>query len=94
MEQRRLIVPHSTCLATVYHNGKARVMVLDSVETEANHHRQGHATKLLKRALALARELQVDAVELVVNDDNEAAKSLYRSAGFRKTPKEHWRIIL
>ena len=69
-------------------------MVIDSVETDESHRQEGCATRLMEKALNLAIEHKVDAVELIVNDDNEIAKTLYWNAGFRKTNKEHYRIIL
>lgn len=94
MEQTFLTTLHSSCICTFYHNGKAKVMVIDSVKTEEKYRQKGHATQLLHMALRLAMDRDVDSVELVVNEDNAAAKNLYWNLGFRKTNKEHHRIIL
>ena len=54
MEQIHLTVPHSSCLCTFYNNGKANIMVIDSVETDESHRQEGCATRLMEKALNLA----------------------------------------
>ena len=44
--------------------------------------RQGVATALLGRVVALAGELGLAGVRLLVRPENEAARGLYRSLGF------------
>lgn len=83
-----------SCLCTFYNNGKANVMIIDSVEVEKSHRRQGIGTQIIELALALAKKHNVDSVELNVNMDNVAAKKLYEKMGFKKTNKDYYRIIL
>lgn len=92
--QIRIAVDGGSCLATIYHNGKARVMIVDVVDVEEARRRQGVGTALVEKAIEVARANDVDSVELLVNPDNDAAKDLYRKAGFVRTGKVHYRRIL
>ena len=83
-----------SCILTFYNNGRADVMLVDNVLVEEDYRRLGLATKMLKKAISVARKRKVDSVELVVNKDNKAAKKLYEKAGFKKTNKEYYRLIL
>lgn len=88
------ISPIGSCLCTVYHNGKAKVMVIDNVKVKKKHRNKGVGTSLLREAINVAINKHVDAIELVVNRDNTIAKRLYEKVGFRKTNKDHYRLIL
>lgn len=81
-------------ICTFYHNGQANVMVVDSVEVDKDKRRQGFGTTLINEAIKIAKKRKVDAIELVVNSDNTVAQRLYKTAGFEKTNKEHYRLIL
>ena len=94
VEQFRIGNRIGNCLCTIYHNGKAKVMVVDSLWVDENHRRQGIGTSIMKKAIDAAKNNNVDAVELVVNNDNEVAKELYRKAGFKYSNKERYSIIL
>ena len=95
MQQITLSIKNiSSCLCTFYNNGKADVMLIDSVETKEEFSGKGYGTKLIKKAIKLAKERKVDSIELVVNKNNEIAKKLYEQAGFEKTNKDYYRIIL
>ena len=83
-----------SCLCLVYHNGKADVMVVDDVKTEIEYQTQGFGTILLNHVIGLAKDWKIDSIELVVGRDNGIAKRLYENVGFKKTEKEHYRIIL
>jgi len=87
-------VEHGSCIGTIYHNGKALIMVIDNVEVDKEYRNQGIGTMLMEKAIIVAIENNVDSIELLVNDDNEIAKGLYRKVGFQKTNKEHHRLIL
>lgn len=69
-------------------------MIIDSVEVDQDHRRQGIGTQLMQEALALAEKHGVDSVELNVNKDNLAAKRLYEKMGFKITSKDYYRKIL
>jgi len=84
----------TSCLLTIYFNGKANVAIVDSVETKIGYRNQGFATKLMERILRIAEFHNVDSVELVVNHDNEAAIRLYEKVGFEPTQKIYYRKIL
>ena len=87
-------VEHGSCIATLYHNGKAFVMMIDSVEVDEGHRRNGVGMTLMQKAIETALDYGVDSIELLVNPDNEAAKGLYAKVGFAQTNKEHHRMIL
>ena len=87
-------VEGGSCIATIFYNGKARVMWLDSVQVDPARQRQGVGTALMKMAERLAKTHGVDAMELVVNSDNLAAQGLYDKTGYQPTEKVHYRKIL
>lgn len=87
-------VEHGSCIGTLYHNGRAFVMMIDNVEVEENHRRNGIGSALMQKAIETALDYGVDSIELLVNPDNDAAKGLYGKVGFEKSNKEHYRMIL
>lgn len=84
----------SSCLCTFYNNGKADVMIIDSFLVKKEFRGKGYGTQLINKATKLANKLKIDAIELVVSKDNKIAKKLYEKAGFKKTNKDHYRLIL
>ena len=95
MRQIKLSIKNiSSCLCTFYNNGKANVMLIDSVQTKEEFRGKGYGAKLIKKAIKLAEERKVDSIELAVNKINKIAKKLYEQAGFEKTNKDYYRIIL
>ncbi len=54
------------------------------IEVEADRRGEGWGRRLLERAEAIAREWGLDSLQLNVFGDNEVARGLYRSAGFRE----------
>lgn len=83
-----------SCLCTFYNNGKANVMIIDSVDVKMTHRRLGIGTQIIKRAIELAKKYNVDSIELNVNKSNIPAKKLYEKQGFKKTNKDYYRLIL
>jgi ribosomal protein S18 acetylase RimI-like enzyme len=81
-------------ICTFYHNGQAKVMVIDSVEVKKDQRKKGFGTTLIDEAIKIAKKRKVDSIEMVVNSDNTVAKKLYEKAGFKKTEKVHYRLIL
>lgn len=69
-------------------------MIIDNVQVNKNQRRRGLGTTLMNEAIKIAKNRNVDSIELVVNSDNTIAKRLYEKVGFEKTNKEHYRIIL
>ena len=94
MKQEIIKTEHGSCLCTFYNNGKANVMIVDSVEVEEQYRGQGVGTKLTQKVIELAKNRGVDSIELNVNKDNIQAKKLYERAGFIKTNKDYYRMIL
>lgn len=84
-----------SCICTLYNNGRANVMVIDSLEVFPEYREQGVGTALMKQAIKIAKRNKVGAVELLVNEDNVAAKGLYEKMGFKCVPrKNYYRLIL
>ncbi|KQX66760.1 GNAT family N-acetyltransferase [Angustibacter sp. Root456] len=54
------------------------------IEVEATRRGQGWGRRLLEKAEAVAREWGVPSLQLNVFGDNDVARELYRSAGFRE----------
>ena len=94
MKQEIIKTEHGSCLCTFYNNGKANVMIVDSVEVEEQYRGQGVGTKLMQKVIELAKNRGVDSIDLNVNKDNIQAKKLYEKAGFIKTNKDYYRMIL
>ena len=83
-----------SCLCTIYHNGKAQIMVVDDVKTEEKYRNNGYGSALINSVIQLAKDWKIDSVELTVSSGNDVAKRLYDKAGFKKTNKIHYRILL
>ena len=95
MRQVKLSIKNiSSCLCSFYNNGKADIMMIDSVKTKKEFRGKGYGTKLINKAINLAKKNKVDSIELVVNKDNKIAKMLYEKTGFKKTKKDYYRLIL
>ena len=58
-------------------------LFVSSLVVDEKYRRQGIATKLLEEVELLARESEVDNVELTVNNWNANAFSLYEKRGFK-----------
>lgn len=83
-----------SCTCTIYHNGKAQVMIIDSVYVDEQHQGKGYGQKLMDMAIDLAKAQNIDSVELNVNRDNKVAIGLYEKNGFELTDKHYYRLIL
>jgi GNAT superfamily N-acetyltransferase len=95
MRQVKLSIKNiSSCLCTFYNNGMANVMIIDNVQTKKEFQGKGYGTKLINKAIDLAKKNKVDSIELVVNKENKIAKKLYEKTGFKKTNKDYFRLIL
>jgi len=64
--------------------GRGQAFILD-IEVDQAFRGQGYGRAALVALEALARELGYDAIGLHVFGDNEAARALYRSAGYVET---------
>lgn len=93
MDQVKL-VGHGSCLCTFYFNGRANVMIIDDFNIEEKYRNKGWGRKLMKRAIKLAKDKEVDSIELVVNKNNKIAKHLYETVKMEKTKKDYYRLIL
>jgi ribosomal protein S18 acetylase RimI-like enzyme len=63
--------------------GREHAYVYD-IEIDADRRGEGWGRRLLERAEAIAREWRAPFVQLNVFGDNEVARGLYRSAGYRE----------
>ena len=68
--------------------------MIDSVFVKDKFRRKGFGTEIVRRAITLAKDRNVDSIELVVNKDNKIAKKLYEKLRFEKTKKDYYRLIL
>ena len=95
MKQMKMGIGYkASCLCTFYNNGKANVMIIDSVFVKEKFRGKGYGTHLIRLAIDTARDEKIDSIELVVNKDNKIAKKLYKNLGFEKTKKDYYRLIL
>ncbi|MFW5875647.1 MAG: ribosomal protein S18-alanine N-acetyltransferase [Myxococcota bacterium] len=53
-----------------------------NVATHPDHHRRGHARRLMEAALALAQQQDLQCVTLELRESNRAARRLYDALGF------------
>jgi ribosomal protein S18 acetylase RimI-like enzyme len=68
--------------------------VIEEVGTVPEYRRQGRATKLVKDAIAHARNLGCDCVELTVREDRPDLKAFYESLGFKDRFNRAMRLAL
>lgn len=68
---------------------QGREAELGDLAVAAAHRRRGIGTALLEAAVEDARKRGADRIYLLVRESNEAARELYRSAGFRRVGREH-----
>ena len=65
----------------VTHPDKGTEMFLYELAVDAAHRRSGHGRALIEALAALARERACTGMFVFVDDDNEAGRAAYRSAG-------------
>ncbi len=66
-------------------DGRVGFLFVDELFVLPPYRRKGIASVLLKRAQSLAVEMGLAGVRLLVRTGNEAARELYRKAGFRES---------
>ena len=71
----------------VTHPDKGTEMFLYELAVDEDHRRRGHARALVEALGALARERGCVGMFVFVDDDNEAGRAAYRSAGRRPRPR-------
>ena len=59
-----------------------RLAVIEEVYTKPEHRRKGYSTELLVKAMARARELKADCIELTVRQDSPHVRAFYEQRGF------------
>ena len=69
---------------------KAGELYVDSLCVDARYRGQGIATRLLQAVVGRARELQLPAVGLLVDQGNPRAEALYNKVGFRFVEESAW----
>lgn len=65
-------------------------LYIDSIAVNESYRRKGVATKLLKAAMAKARDMKLPAVGLLVDKENLKAEKLYGSIGFEYKGDATW----
>lgn len=83
-----------SCICTIFNNGKARVMILDSVFVSEPYRGHGYGQKLMEEIINFAKAQNIDSIELQVNQNNKVGISLYEKNQFQKTDKYYYRLIL
>ena len=73
-------------------DGRVGFLYLDELHVLAEHRRRGIGRALLAAAIDLARELGLAGIRLLTRPDNEAARALYESLGFRGSETLLYRI--
>lgn len=68
--------------------------VIEEVKTDIEYRRQGRATKLMQEAIAKAKELKLDCIELTVREDNPVVQDFYKSLGFFDRLNKAYRLTL
>jgi len=63
------------------HPDKPTQLWINEVGVAATHHKRGIAKALLERMFALGKELKCSEAWVLTDEDNAAARALYRSAG-------------
>lgn len=69
-------------------------MIIDNVRTKPEFRRRGCAFGMMRRAIEIAGEHEVDCIELFVATFNTGGIALYQKLGFKRTQNEHQRLIL
>ena len=68
--------------------------VIEEVQTVPEFRRQGHATRLIKRAITKGKSLKLDCIELTVREDSPDTQKLYKSLGFFDRLNRAYRLKL
>lgn len=68
--------------------------VIEEVNTLEAHRRKGYATKLLELAIAKAKDLKLDCLELTVRQDKPEIQAFYKSLGFFDRLNHAYRLKL
>lgn len=73
-------------LAAVHrHPDKPTELYIDDLATKPTHQRQGIASTLVEKAVAIGREAGCEEIWVLTESDNEAANALYGSFGWRQS---------
>jgi ribosomal protein S18 acetylase RimI-like enzyme len=64
--------------------GQRQAIFIWDIEIDPRHRGQGHGRAALEALEPIARSLGYDEIELHTFGDNEVARNLYRSAGYRE----------
>ena len=73
----------------VTHPDKGTELFLIELAVDAAHQRRGHGRALVEALAALARERGCTGMFVFVDDDNEAGRAVYRSAGGAETARPY-----
>jgi GNAT superfamily N-acetyltransferase len=84
----------ASCICTIYHNKKAKVLLVDDVFVKKQYRRQGYGTQLMKSVYDFAKEKNVDCIELVIDIYDPVLTDFYYNVGYGHSDKTQLRIIL
>lgn len=71
-----------------------RLAVIEEVFTEPEHRRKGYSTELVNQAIARAKKLDADCIELTVRQDSPHIQEFYKSFGFEDRIQVSMRLKL
>ena len=71
-----------------------KLAVIEEVYTKPEHRKKGYSTELIKNALKLAADMDVDCVELTVRQDKPEIQEFYKSFGFEDRKQVAMRLKL
>lgn len=86
----------SSCVLVVVELRSRKLAMIEEVKTVAVYRNQGYGKRILEKAIAKAKELECDTVELCYNPNRNGdyGKRLYESCGFVEDGNIKTKIIL
>lgn len=66
--------------------------VIEEVWTHEKYRRQGRARRLMERAIAKCKRMNLDCVELTVREDKPEIQEFYKSLGFTDRQNRAFRL--
>lgn len=93
IEKTGRIVGKQTMYLQLLDDGETKG-VIEQVATHPAHRRQGIARAIWNKILEIAREKQVDFIDLTSSDRKKEAHQLYLSLGFKKRKTNNFRLTL
>lgn len=84
----------SSLALCVFEIKSRKTAIIEEVKTTEGYRNKGYGTIIIDLAIAKARELQCDTVELCFNPKDHLAKKLYEKCGFEEDGNVRSKIVL